>query len=215
MPQRWMCRSSSPRSIRRNRSLSKSKPVSSRSSTTSPRCDSSTMRWRPSTRTTSSSRSSTTVCSSSWAASPPAVTRVVVEAERYESENSHEKFGVRVTRSGETWTATLDATTVRDEYVRAFHFVPPPLPGARAVPGPCGRSSSPARSRARWRAAAASSLACWPASRGGFDAAVCFFLTATSSFRYRGGCEPVEIVDRSRSEKSTGGTRHCQVLQCR
>jgi len=41
--------------------------------------------------------------------------RVVVEAERYESENSHEKFGVRVARSGETWTATLDATTVRDE----------------------------------------------------------------------------------------------------
>jgi hypothetical protein len=46
---------------------------------------------------------------------PTAGDSVVVEAERYESANSHDKVSVRVARSGESWTAKLDATTVRDE----------------------------------------------------------------------------------------------------
>jgi hypothetical protein len=46
---------------------------------------------------------------------PAAGDRVEVDAERYESNDSHEQYAVRVTRSGATWSATLETTTVRDE----------------------------------------------------------------------------------------------------
>ena len=144
-----------------------------------------------------------------------AVTRVVVEAERYESEN-------------------------RDGEVRRPRHAVPARPGRRHSTRPLRATSSraftsrrrpcPVPERSRVRAADRRhrpdrAPADGPRRRRRSPAGLPreefstlrfrFFLTATSSFRYRGGCEPIEIVGRSRSEKSTGGTRHCQVLQCR